>query len=269
MTIPVCPNRSNNFKTKQNENFTSNRAIVRIFLRNIVNLRKSQHNQLYGCELKYKAMIDQYTLEKLKAKTHSDLNHHSQIMDLCMLLKARDEKERKSLSEFDKVEPNYHPFEINISTLLRMFGLKEKNYVAKKENLDKLARFLGYPSHRAILREARSKMRQYDDNNFSGCDDERILYSVCLQIGTKISFKYREGREITMVYNGDNLFKVIRTVVSQMKPDNMYEIMVIREGLPLACIEHKNGATYVCGKQGGIFDIRVNDKTLTDYVKTL
>lgn len=196
-------------------------------------------------------MIDLYTLEKLQAKTHSTLNHYGQIVDLCMMLKARDESARASLSKCQDVPPNYHPFEINISTLLRMFGLKEKNYVAKKENLDKLARFLGYPSHRAILREARYKMRCYEDNRFSGCDDERILYSICLQIGTRITFKYREGREVTLVYNGDNLYKVIRTVVSQMKPDNLYEIMEIREGLPLACIEHSKGATYVCGKEGG------------------
>lgn len=214
-------------------------------------------------------MIDQYTYEKLKAKTQSDLKHHPQIADLCMMLKARDEREREKLSMTQNVSPTYHPFEIKLGTLLRMFGLKEKNYIAKKENLDKLARFLGYPSHRAILREARMKLRSYDDNLYSGCDDESILYSMCLQIGTKISFTYQVGREITMVYNGDNLFKVSRAVVSQMKPDHMYEIMVIRQGLPLACIEHVSGSTYVCGKVGGIQDIRVNDKTLADYVKSL
>lgn len=214
-------------------------------------------------------MIDQYTLNKLKAKTKSELSHHPQIVDLCMMLKARDDRERELLSRTQTVLPNYHPFEIKLGTLLRMFGLKEKNYVAKKENLDKLARFLGYPSHRAILREARIKMRSYADNRFSGCDDERILYSICLQIGTKISFKYREGREITLVYNGDNLFKVTRAIISQMKLNSLYEIMTIREGVPLACIEHRNGATYVCGKDGGIYDIMVNNKSLTDYVNSL
>lgn len=219
--------------------------------------------------LKITLMIDQYTLDKLKVKTKSELKHHPQIVDLYMILKACDERARADLSRTQNVSPNFHPYEIKLGTLLRMFGLKEKNYVAKKENLDKLARFLGYPSHRAILREARSKMRSYADNRYSGCDDERILYSICLQIGTKISFKYREGREITLVYNGDNLFKVTRTVISQMKLDNLYEIMVIRERQPLACIEHSNGATYICGKDGGIYDIMVNNKSLTDYISSL
>lgn len=214
-------------------------------------------------------MIDKYTLDKLKTQMNSDLAHYPQIVDLWMMLKARDERERASLSRYQTVDPNFHPFEIKLGTLLRIFGLKEKFYVPKKENLDKLAHFLGYPSHRAILREARMKIRQYEDNHYSGCDDERILYSCCLQIGSKISFKYQEGREITLVYNGDNLYKVTRAVVSQMKPDKLYEIMVVREGLPLACVEHDTGATYVCGKVGGLYDIQVNDKTLTDYVKSL
>lgn len=208
-------------------------------------------------------MIDEYTYKKLQKMTGSPLKHKPEIQNLYMQLKAKEEVYRKSRPCYEKVPDNYLRFEINFSTLLRMFGLKEKNYVARTENLDRLAHFLGYHNHRAILFEARSVMeRQYADNEYSGFDNESTVYSCCLQIGTKLSFKYHEGREITLVYNGDNLYKVTKAVVSRMRPDHLYEIMVIRPNEKLDCIDHETLSVYTCGIEGGIYDVYINGKPL-------
>lgn len=212
-------------------------------------------------------MIDAYTLKKLQQITGSELAHNSQIVNLWMQLKARDEKARDSLSRTQAVPDSFHPYLINISTLLRIFGLKEKDYVAKKENLDKLARFAGYPNYRAIMMEAQRSLFKYEDNPYSGVMDDSTLYSVCLQRGTRIDFKYREGREISMVYNGDNLFKITRSVISQMSVGELYRIMAIMDGKPLPTNEATINTPYTCGKCGGIYDILVNGQPLRAFME--
>lgn len=208
-------------------------------------------------------MIDEYTLKKLQAKTGSQLKHKKEIAGLYLLLKTCEEKDIATRPVYKNISPDYKRYEINFSTLLRMFGLKEKGYVAKTENMDKLAHYLGYHSYRDIIREANNRMSdQYPNNGFSGFDDSDTVFSCCLQIGTKISFKYHEGRSVKMVYNGDNLFKVIRSVESRMETGRLYEIISIKKNCQLHCIDHVTGAPYACGKGGGIFDVFINDKPL-------
>lgn len=213
-------------------------------------------------------MLDKYILEKLYAKLGHKLETKADVRNFYILLKAKDEAARQArkVQLFpDASLDNYHPYAISFGTLERMLGNKkgERDTTPRKENLDRIARFLGYGGYAALRKEIdarRGSVVEY--NGRSGFNFSHTIYCATLLQGTVVSFKYHPDREIELKYCGNNQFYVQKSLNSRMQVGKRYEIQFITPGQMLEAREVESGSPYFCGLEGGLYDVMCGNKEI-------
>lgn len=205
-------------------------------------------------------MLDDYTLNRLKEKTGSSLDNQASVKNLYLVLKLLDEQKREQLARTQVVPDSYHPYLISLGTLLRMVGLKERETKISEVNLNRIAHYLGFNSHKQLLSHAKGEqLGLYKNNGRSGMFLNRTIYSELLSIGTYVKFKYGEDRRITLKYCGDNIFYVCESFNSRMKSGEKYLIPFFTHGQILHTKELSTDRHYSCGENGGIYDLVCGD----------
>lgn len=217
-------------------------------------------------------MLSNYILEKLYEKLghkFEDINDvrdlHNQLMELDNQARANYLRNNPYASS---VPINFHPYAITMTTLMRMVGrLVEKDkegnikeYKTRETNLDRIARYLGYGSYKALEGEGNAILRKAETyNGKSGFNYAETIYSMTLKKGCIVSFEYAPDRKISLRYMGNNKFHVIESINSRMQHNGYYEIQFFTPGQPLHARESSTGIPYQCGLDGGIFNLKCGD----------
>lgn len=213
-------------------------------------------------------MLDKYILEKLYVKLGHKLETKADVRNFYLLLKAKDEvarQARKAQLFREGSLDNYHPYAISFGTLERMLGNKkgERDTTPRKENLDRIARFLGYGGYAALRKEMDARNGSVVEyNGRSGINFSHTICCAILSKGTIVRFKYYPDREIELKYCGDNRFYVQKSLNSRMQMGKLYEIRFITPGQMLEAREVESGNPYFCGLEGGLYDVVCGDKVI-------
>lgn len=143
--------------------------------------------------------------------------------------------------------------QLSVSTLKRFWGYvgkgsNEEN--ARLSTLDILSEFIGYQDWTAFCQTDTSM----SDN--SGTTASRFLFAKEQSIGSHIVLRWQPNRQVTIRYEGDDLFTVVKSINSKLCPGDTFHCSHIVEGLPLTMIGLVRNAgvpvNYVCGKEKGV-----------------
>lgn len=144
----------------------------------------------------------------------------------------------------------------SVSTLKRMWNYVQDNSSRSRTTLNTLARFLDYRdwSHYVehLIRDRRVE---------SGFLDANTIVSTTLHKGDLIDLGWNPDRKMQLEYIGDTLFKVTNSENATLKAGMTISIGVFSKGLPLACMDVKDGekslGAYVAGSRNGLTFLRL------------
>lgn len=142
---------------------------------------------------------------------------------------------------------------ISPTTLKRFWGyLKNENEVVPRTaTLNILSRFVGYSDWNSYRQSA------YGINDVdSDFINNPTLYTTSLQYGDMIKLLWKPDRQVTIRYEGHDLFTVIESVNSKLRAGDNFHCgyFIQNEPLHLTCLVRTGckPTNYVCGKLGGI-----------------
>ncbi len=149
---------------------------------------------------------------------------------------------------------------LSLSTLKRFWGYVDKDntdYRVRVTTLDVLSQFAGYQNWVAFCQ---TDLTEGDDSGFT---PNRHLYVKDIPVGTLLVLTWKPARKVTLRYEGDDLFTIIESIGSKLRPGDTCHCTHIIEGLPLTLISLvRDGevlGNYICGREHGVEFFRVKN----------
>lgn len=146
---------------------------------------------------------------------------------------------------------------LSVSTLKRFWGYVDKERdddKARRSTLDILSQFVGYQEW-ATFCQADTRLKDESGNMFS-----RHLFAREQRIGAHIQLTWQPDRQVTIRYEGEDLFTVVESINSKLRPGDTFHCSHIVDGMPLTLIGLvRDGAlpvNYVCGRTKGVRFVR-------------
>ncbi len=147
--------------------------------------------------------------------------------------------------------------QLSVSTLKRFWGYvgHREEEKARLSTLDILSEFIGYQNWTTFCQ---TDTQMTDD---SGTTASRFLFAKEQNVGAHILLRWQPNRQVTIRYEGEDLFTVVESINSKLRPGDTFRCSHIVEGLPLTMMGLvRNGGfpvNYVCGREKGVtFSIR-------------
>lgn len=144
---------------------------------------------------------------------------------------------------------------LGVNTLKRMVGLLDSTVEPRQTTLNVLASYLGY-SNWLVLNLITSNE---GNSEFDG--GQRILPTQ-LQPGKKVQFTYDPDRDVTLVYEGGELFRVTDSHRSKLLPGDLVSVQQFVLGQPLVCSVlrgDKSLGTLTAGKLAGLTSLQCHN----------
>lgn len=140
---------------------------------------------------------------------------------------------------------------ISSATLKRLWGYVSLKPAPRVATMDLLCRFIGYPSFTAY-REALKASPAFESGFFSA----PCITSGELKAGEKILIGWAPNRLVTLLYEGDDTYAVLKSENAKLQADDRFRATQFLLGYPLFIdhIDRADGPTpsYVAGKTGGL-----------------
>lgn len=138
---------------------------------------------------------------------------------------------------------------ISVSTLKRMWGYVSSSCKPSPYNLNLLARMVGCADWSSFIQEE-------GEEASSRFFLKSKLIAGALDNGEKVKLSWYSGRVVTIVYLGNDSFKVVESINSKLSKGDTFTChqFVADEPLYLSNLHHQDMApcNYVCGQIGGI-----------------
>lgn len=140
------------------------------------------------------------------------------------------------------------------TTLKRVWGYIEGYDTIRQHTLQVLARFAGYTSYEDFY-------SQFLITSESAIVGGQTVQCKELAIGTKLKFTWLPDRECLVEYLGEQRFRIISAVHTQLRVDDLFTtpMFIIGEPLYLNKLERKGKElpTYVVGKSTGLTSVEI------------
>lgn len=146
---------------------------------------------------------------------------------------------------------------LSVNTLKRMLGILSYSKSHNMSSLDLLARYIGYGCWEDVDKERNKKVSAFGEN-------KDLLESSILETGTLVNITYNPNRQIEMEYMGGDRYKVLDSVNSKLKVNDVVVIyqMMLHHPLIVADVlrEGHSLGTYQAALDGGLISMVVNNK---------
>ena len=140
---------------------------------------------------------------------------------------------------------------ISSATLKRLWGYVSLRPAPRVATLDVLCRFIGFPSFNA-WREELKHSPAFESGFFSTA----CITSEELRAGEMILIGWEPNRLVTLLYEGNDTFTVLKSENAKLKADDRFRATQFLLGYPLFIdhIDRADGPTpsYVAGKNNGL-----------------
>ncbi len=140
---------------------------------------------------------------------------------------------------------------ISSATLKRLWGYVSLRPAPRVATLDVLCRFIGYPSFNA-WREELKHTPTFESGFFSTA----CIISEELRPGEMILIGWEPNRLVTLLYEGNDTFTVLKSENAKLKADDRFRATQFLLGYPLFIdhVDRADGPTpsYVAGKTNGL-----------------
>ena len=181
----------------------------------------------------------------------------AQIPEIAFLLKEVERKygrEVHTSTDFESlsvvIERDINEY-ISASTLKRMWGYVSLKPTPRVATLDVLCRFIGFPSFVA-WRESLKHSPAFESGFFT----TQCIASSDLKPGDEILIGWMPNRMVTLRYEGDNRFMVLKSENAKLQEGDRFSATQFLLGYPLFIdhIDRADGPTpsYVAGKTNGL-----------------
>ena len=143
---------------------------------------------------------------------------------------------------------------LSMSTVKRFWGYVDKDNSdrhVRTSTLDILAQFAGFMNWATFC-----QMDPSSADDESGSLTNRHLFAKDLKVGSLVQLRWMPDRLVTVRFEGADLFTVVESINSKLRPGDTFHCSHIVEGLPLTLFNlvregHITG-NYVCGKTHGV-----------------
>ena len=180
-----------------------------------------------------------------------------QIPEIAFLLKEVERKygrEVHTSTDFESlsvvIERNINEY-ISSATLKRLWGYVSLRPAPRVATLDVLCRFIGFPSFNA-WREELKHSPAFESGFFSTA----CITSEKLRPGEMILIGWEPNRLVTLLYEGNDTFTVLKSENAKLKADDRFRAAQFLLGYPLFIdhVDRADGPTpsYVAGKTNGL-----------------
>ena len=143
---------------------------------------------------------------------------------------------------------------IGLNTLKRLFGQIEGVKEPRLYTLDTVARYLHFKNWDEML----DSLNEKGNSDFSSIEEIEINHLIK---GSKIKFCYSPDREVLIEYIGKNQFRVLESINSKLKAEDIIEVNHFVLKYPLMVNDVKrNGISlgkFTAGKVSGITQLTV------------
>lgn len=143
---------------------------------------------------------------------------------------------------------------ISLNTLKRLFGFIDGVTEPRLYTLDTIALFLGFSNWDVYL-------LSLDQSGNSGFNSLNEISIDSLQLSDVIQFNYEPDREVKVVYESTNHFKVIFANNSKLKVNDLLEITHFVLSYPLVILnverEGKSLGRFTAGRAGGLTLLKI------------
>ncbi len=139
------------------------------------------------------------------------------------------------------------------STLERLWGYSTREAEAiSTRTLNVLSQYVGFPSWNAFCADIKNSSPR-ESEEFTG----ESIVSARIEIGTHLQLGWLPDRLITIEYQGDNRYVVLKSQNSSLKPGDSFECLQLQVGRPLYLDRFRregseNEARYVAGERSGL-----------------
>lgn len=147
--------------------------------------------------------------------------------------------------------------QLSLSTLKRFWGYVDKDRDddrARRSTLDILAQFVGYQGWTAFC-QADTRLKDESGNMLN-----RHLFAKEQHIGAHIQLRWQPDRQVTVRYEGEDLFTVVESINSKLRPGDTFHCSHFVDGMPLTLMglvrDGMPPVTYVCGRTKGVRFVR-------------
>lgn len=138
---------------------------------------------------------------------------------------------------------------IGVTTIKRLFGFVSDVREPRVSTLDILAKYCGFPSYYEMIHT----LAGGGDSDF---EDKPDLSSSDLKPGAVVEFEYLPDRAVSLLYLGNDLYRVTKSTRGSLQPDNILNISCFVKNKPLIVtnVEHEgeNLGRYLAGKHSGL-----------------
>jgi hypothetical protein len=146
---------------------------------------------------------------------------------------------------------------ISPSTLKRIFGFINPPGSPSLYTLDVISHFLGFLD----WEDLQQKMVNNGIDSHMLANDDRFIRSEDIIEGQMLELGYAPERQLVLLCIGKSQFRIIETVNSSLRPNDVLEIFLFGEKFPLyvnsVCRDQKNLGPFIGAKRTGIDYIRV------------
>ncbi len=167
---------------------------------------------------------------------------------LGMEVKTPRDFEQLSAQIFDRTREK-----LSVSTLKRFWGYVAKDREedkARMSTLDILSHYVGFQNWTMF---SQSDMSIIDN---SGNMVNRHLFAKEQKIGAHIQLRWQPNRKVTIRYEGEDLFTVVESINSKLRPGDTFHCDHVIDGMPLVMMRLvRDGGlptNYVCGRIRGV-----------------
>ena len=138
------------------------------------------------------------------------------------------------------------------NTLARLLGLYPEDVDPRRGTLDIIAKYLGYESFEEL-----DQIILKGNSSFLPDEDVEDVLSDQLPVGSTVVLTYKPDRELTLLYKGEEVYTVTKSVNSKLRNGDICVIRQFLQGYPLQVLQVKRGdvclGRFTAGeRQGGI-----------------
>lgn len=139
---------------------------------------------------------------------------------------------------------------IGVNTMKRLLGFIEDERQPRMSTLDVIAQYLGY-DHWETLR-----VHDEEHSNSDFDEDRNEVLASSLRAGQHVVVSYLPNRRVTMVYMGDNRFRVTESINSKLLAEDVLTLTHLVRNYPLLVSdvirEGRSLGAFTAGKAQGI-----------------
>ena len=142
---------------------------------------------------------------------------------------------------------------LSMSTVKRFWGYVDKDnadYRVRVTTLDILSEFCGYQDWATFCQA------DINGEEESGDMANRHLFAKELEVGNLVRLQWKPDRIVVIRFEGADLFTVVESINSKLRPGDTFHCLHIVDGMPLTLFslvrEGRIVGNYVCGKIHGV-----------------